>query len=68
MTTRTRAFVEGFTTVDAGASHRVRSSGRIMIPARNLTDRIYTHSVSNTAGRLEPGRSVHVTFTVNLTR
>ena len=29
-------------------------------------DRIYTQSVSNTAGRLEPPRSVEVTFTTNL--
>ena len=37
-----------------------------MFRGRNLTDRIYTQSISNTAGRLEPPRAVDVTFTTDL--
>jgi iron complex outermembrane receptor protein len=60
--------VEGFTTIDLGASYHLRPGTRIMLRGRNLTDRIYTQAVSNTAGRLEPGRSIDLTFTANLTR
>jgi hypothetical protein len=41
---------------------------RIAVRGRNLTDKIYTQSVSNTAGRLEPPRSVDVTLTTNFRR
>jgi iron complex outermembrane receptor protein len=58
--------VQGFTTVDAAVGYRIRPGTRITIRGRNLTDRIYTQSVSNTAGRLEPPRAVDVTFTTDL--
>jgi iron complex outermembrane receptor protein len=60
--------VQGFATLDAALSYRLGSGTRITLRGRNLTDRIYTQSVSNTAGRLEPPRSVDVTFTTNLSR
>lgn len=56
----------GFTTIDAAVGYRIRRGARIMLRGRNLTDRIYTQSVSNTAGRLEPPRSFDVTFTTDL--
>jgi iron complex outermembrane recepter protein len=58
--------VAGFTTVDAAVAYRIRPSLRMTVRGRNLTDRIYTQSVSNTAGRLEAPRSVDVTFTTYL--
>jgi iron complex outermembrane receptor protein len=58
--------VSGFTTVDAAVGYRIRPGVRVMVRGRNLTDRIYTQSISNTAGRLEPPRSVDVTFTTDL--
>jgi iron complex outermembrane receptor protein len=58
--------VAGFTTLDVAAGWRVRPGTRLMVRGRNLTDRIYTQSVSNTAGRLEPPRSVDVTLTTDL--
>jgi iron complex outermembrane receptor protein len=60
--------VSGFTTVDAAVGYRIAPGSRIMVRGRNLTDRIYTQSVSNTAGRLEPPRSVDVTLTLDLSR
>jgi iron complex outermembrane receptor protein len=60
--------VSGFTTLDAAVSYRLAPGARIAVRGRNLTDRIYTQSVSNTAGRLEPPRSVDVTFTADLRR
>jgi outer membrane receptor protein involved in Fe transport len=60
--------VNGFTTLDAAVGYRLRRGTRVMLRGRNLTDEIYTQSVSNTAGRLEPPRSVDVTFTVDLRR
>lgn len=58
--------VGGFTTYDAAVGYRIRPGTRITLRGRNLTDRIYTQSVSNTAGRLEPPRSVDVTLTTDL--
>jgi iron complex outermembrane receptor protein len=58
--------VAGFTTLDVAAGWRVRPGTRIMVRGRNLSDRIYTQSVSNTAGRLEPPRSLDVTLTTDL--
>lgn len=60
--------VGGFTTVDAAVGYRISSGLRVMVRGRNLTDRIYTQSVSNTAGRLEPPRAFDVTFTTDLRR
>lgn len=57
--------VDGFTVIDLAVGYRVGRLGRIMVRGRNLTDRIYTQSVSNTSGRLEPPRSVDVTFSMN---
>jgi iron complex outermembrane recepter protein len=57
--------VKGFTVFEAAAAYRIGRASRIAIRGRNLTDRIYTQSVSNTAGRLEPPRSVDVTFTTD---
>jgi hypothetical protein len=31
---------------------------------RNLTDKVYTQSTSNTSARIEPPRSVDLTFTL----
>ena len=58
--------VSGFTTVDAAVGYRLRPGARITLRGRNLTDRIYTQSVSYTSGRLEPPRSLDVTFTADL--
>jgi iron complex outermembrane recepter protein len=58
--------VEGFTTYDAAIRFRLRPGTRIMFRGRNLTDRIYTQSVSATSGRLEPPRAWDVTFTTDL--
>jgi len=58
--------VNGFTTVDAAVAYRFRAGTRLMLRGRNLTDQIYTQSVSNTAGRLEPRRSWDLTFTTDL--
>jgi iron complex outermembrane receptor protein len=58
--------VAGFTTYDAAVGYHIGPGTRITLRGRNLTDRIYTQSVSNTAGRLEPPRSLDVTFTTNL--
>jgi len=58
--------VDGFTTVDVGAGYRIARGTRVMVRGRNLADKIYTQSVSNTAGRLEPGRSWDITFTTDL--
>jgi iron complex outermembrane recepter protein len=58
--------VSGFTTVDAAVGYRIGGATRITVRGRNLTDQIYTQSVSNTAGRLEPPRAVDVTFTTDL--
>src|SRR5262249_25135551 len=58
--------VEGFTTIDAAVGFGLRPGTRIMVRGRNLGDRIYTQSVSNTAGRLEPPRAIDVTFTTDL--
>jgi len=58
--------VHGFTTVDAAVGYRIRRDARLMVRGRNLTDEIYTQSISNTAGRLEPPRSVDVTLTLDL--
>jgi iron complex outermembrane receptor protein len=60
--------VKPYTTIEAAVAYRIRPGTRIALRGRNLTDRIYTQSVSNTAGRLEPGRSVDVTFTTDLRR
>ena len=60
--------VGGFTTIDAAVSYRIRQGTRVTFRGRNLSDRIYTQSVSNTAGRLEPPRSWDVTFTTDLGR
>ena len=58
--------VGGFTTVDAAVAYRIAPGTRLAVRGRNLTDRIYTQSVSNTAGRLEPPRSFDVTLTTDL--
>ena len=58
--------VKPYTTIEAALAYRVRPGTRLTVRGRNLTDRLYTQSVSNTAGRLEPGRSVDVTFTTDL--
>jgi len=58
--------VGGFTTIDAAVGFRVATGTRLMLRGRNLTDRLYTQSISNTAGRLEPPRSVDLTFTTDL--
>lgn len=58
--------VKPYTTIDVGVAYRIRPGTRVWLRGRNLSDRIYTQSVSNTAGRLEPGRSVDVTFTTDL--
>lgn len=55
--------VGSYTTVDAAVGYRIRGGSRLTLRGRNLTDRIYTQSTSNTAGRLEPRRSVDLTFT-----
>ena len=59
--------VAGFTT-GCGGRYRMRRGMRVMLRGRNLTDQIYTQSVSNTSGRLEPPRAVDVTFTADLKR
>lgn len=61
----TRA-VKGFTTIDAAVGFRIAPGTRIMLRGRNLTDEIYTQSVSNTAGRIEPPRAVDITFSTDL--
>jgi iron complex outermembrane recepter protein len=58
--------VGSFTTVDAGVAFRLNRSARIVVRGRNLTDRLYTQFPSQTAGRLEPPRSVDVTFRTRL--
>lgn len=58
--------VDGFTTIDAAVGYRFSPDVSIMVRGRNLTDEMYTQSISNTAGRLEPPRSVDVTFSMNL--
>ena len=57
--------VGSYTTIDAAASTRLGRSARLTVRGRNLTDRIYTQSTSNTAGRLEPPRGFDVTLTTN---
>jgi iron complex outermembrane receptor protein len=58
--------VKPYTTIEAAVAYRLGPGTRIAVRGRNLSDRLYTQSVSNTAGRLEPGRSVDVTFTTDL--
>ena len=58
--------VKPYTTIEAALAYRLRPGTRIAVRGRNLTDRLYTQSVSNTSGRLEPGRSIDVTFTTDL--
>ena len=60
--------VDGFTTIDAAVGYHVARGLKVAVRGRNLTDKIYTQSVSNTAGRLEPPRSVDVTLTTNFRR
>ena len=55
-TTPTPGWSSGFTTIDAAVGYRIRHGTRVMVRGRNLTDGIYTQSISNTAGRLEPPR------------
>lgn len=58
--------VKSYTTVDAAVGYRIRNGSRLRLRARNLTDRVYTQqATSNTAGRLEPPRSVDLTFTTD---
>jgi iron complex outermembrane receptor protein len=57
--------VGSYTTVEAGVAYRIRQGSRLMLRGRNLTDRVYTQSTSNTAGRLEPPRSIDLTFTTD---
>ena len=55
--------VDGFTTIDAAVGYRLRSGTRVTARGRNLTNKLYTQSVSNPSGRLEPPRAFDVTFT-----
>jgi iron complex outermembrane recepter protein len=55
--------VGSYTTMDMQLSYRFVRGSRIRIRGRNLTDKIYTPSVSATSGRLEAPRSVDVTVT-----
>jgi iron complex outermembrane receptor protein len=57
--------VGSYTTIDAAAGVRFGRGSRITVRGRNLTDRVYTQSTSNTAGRLEPPRAFDVTFTTD---
>lgn len=57
--------VGSYTTVEAAVGYRFGQGSRLRLRGRNLTDRIYTQSTSNTAGRLEPARSVDLTFTTD---
>jgi iron complex outermembrane receptor protein len=60
--------VDGYSTVDAAFGYRFRPGIRLTVRGRNLADSIYTQSISNTAGRLEPPRSVDVTLALDLRR
>src|SRR4029077_4694170 len=55
--------VGSYTTGDIQVGLRFMNNSRIRIRARNITDKIYTQSVSATSGRLEPPRSFDVTVT-----
>jgi iron complex outermembrane recepter protein len=57
--------VGSYTTIDAAVGWRLRPGSRITLRGRNLSDRIYTQTTSQSAGRLEPPRSVDVTFTTD---
>ena len=57
--------VDAYTTVDAAVAYRLGTGSRITVRGRNLTDRIYTQSTSNTAARLEPPRAFDVSFTTD---
>jgi iron complex outermembrane receptor protein len=60
--------VDGYGTVDVAAGYRLGRGMRLTVRGRNLTDNMYTQSISNTAGRLEPPRSIDVTFAMNVRR
>jgi len=60
--------VDGYSTIDAAVSYRVRQGMRLTVRGRNLADKLYTQSTSNTAGRLEPPRAVDVTLAMDLRR
>jgi len=58
--------VGSYTTVEAAVGYHIRSGSRLRLRLRNLTDRVYTQqATSNAAGRLEPPRSVDLTFTTD---
>jgi iron complex outermembrane receptor protein len=58
--------VDGFTIYDAAVTWNFRPGTRITFRGRNLTDKIYTQSVSATSGRLEPPRAWDLTFATDL--
>ncbi len=56
--------VGSYTTVQAALGYRLRSGSRVTLRGRNLGNKIYTQSTNNTAARIEPPRSIDVTFTM----
>jgi iron complex outermembrane receptor protein len=58
--------VGSYTTVEAAVGYHIRSGSRLRLRLRNLTDSVYTQqATSAAAGRLEPPRSVDLTFTTD---
>ena len=57
--------VGSYTTLDAAVGYRLRRGQHLTLRGRNLTDEVYTQSTSNTAGRIEPPRSVELTYAMS---
>jgi len=56
--------VGGYTTFQAALVTGSAGAHALRLYGRNLTNKLYTQSVSNTSGRLEAPRSVDLTFTM----